>query len=92
MTSNELSQWSVYIVTCSDGTLYTGITTDISRRINEHNNSPRGAKYTRSRRPVMLLASRQVSNRSAALRCEWFVKQQSKSNKVTTLLSWCEQQ
>ena len=92
MSSNKLSQWSVYIVICADNSLYTGVTTNISRRINEHNNSPRGAKYTRSRRPVTLLASRQVSNRSAALQCELFVKQQSRSNKVTTLLSWCDQQ
>ena len=47
--------WHVYIVECADGTYYTGITTDVDRRINEHNYSFRSAKYTRSRRPVRLV-------------------------------------
>ncbi len=44
----------VYIVECSDGTYYTGYTTDVKRRLKEHNESPKGAKYTRARRPVTL--------------------------------------
>ena len=44
--------WYLYVVRCSDDTLYTGITTDPKRRLEEHNTSDRGAKYTRSRRPV----------------------------------------
>lgn len=47
--------WYVYIAECSDKSLYTGITTDIDRRISEHNNSNKGAKYTKSRQPVELV-------------------------------------
>jgi putative endonuclease len=47
--------WYVYILECKDKTFYTGITTDLERRIKEHNNSLLGAKYTKSRRPVKLV-------------------------------------
>ena len=47
------SEWCVYIVECADGTLYTGITNDLERRLDEHN-AGTGARYTRSRRPVVL--------------------------------------
>ena len=47
--------WSLYVVKCADDSLYTGITTDVVRRINEHNYSRKGAKYTRVRRPVELV-------------------------------------
>tara|TARA_B100000131_G_scaffold213207_1_gene204991 strand:- start:11780 stop:12067 length:288 start_codon:yes stop_codon:yes gene_type:complete len=49
------ANWFVYVVKCSDESLYCGITTDISRRVHEHNFSKRAAKYTRSRRPVSLV-------------------------------------
>lgn len=51
-----MPDWFLYTCECSDGTIYTGITTDVKRRIREHNNSKRGARYTRRRRPVTLLA------------------------------------
>ncbi|TBR17661.1 GIY-YIG nuclease family protein, partial [bacterium] len=47
--------WSLYIVKCSDKTLYTGITTDISRRVKEHNSTKKGAFYTKNKRPVKLV-------------------------------------
>jgi len=59
---------------CSDGTLYTGITTDLERRLDEHNNSPKGAKYTRARRPVTLVYSEELDNRSLASKREYFIK------------------
>ena len=59
---------------CSDGTLYTGITTDLERRIDEHNHSAKGAKYTRARRPVLLVYSEEVENRSLASKREYFIK------------------
>ena len=59
---------------CSDGTLYTGITTDIERRLDEHNNSPKGAKYTRARRPVALVYSEELESRSEASKREYFIK------------------
>ncbi len=73
--------WHVYIVKCRDNTLYTGITTDIERRLNEHNNSTLGARYTRSRRPVKLHYYEQVSSRSAALKREIQIKKFSSKKK-----------
>ena len=63
-------KWVVYIVRCADSSFYTGVTTDVDRRVREHNFSKRGAKYTRSRRPVVLVAKCFVKNRSQALRLE----------------------
>ncbi|MEE9357372.1 GIY-YIG nuclease family protein [Candidatus Vondammii sp. HM_W22] len=67
--------WYVYIVRCSDDTLYTGITTDLERRTHEHNHSPQGARYTRARRPVCLVHSEPAASRSEACRREWQIKQ-----------------
>jgi putative endonuclease len=64
----------VYIVQCSDQTYYTGITTDISRRIDEHNNSDKGAKYTRARRPVTLIYQESCEDKSSALKRERVIK------------------
>ena len=74
--------WFVYILRCSDGSLYTGITTGIKRRIEEHNSSPLGAKYTRGRRPVVLLYEEMLASRSAALKKEHVIKRLSKSQKI----------
>ena len=70
-----------YIVRCSDNSLYTGITTDLVRRVNEHNTSPKGAKYTRGRRPVVLQYSETYNDRSSAMSREYQIKQLSKSQK-----------
>jgi putative endonuclease len=78
--------WVVYIVKCSDGSFYTGITTDITRRVKEHNGSKRGAKYTRSRRPVALIAKCLVKDRSSALRLESKIKSLKREKKVAYLL------
>jgi putative endonuclease len=72
----------VYIVQCSDNTLYTGITKDIDRRTKEHNTSSRGAKYTRSRRPVILVYSKAAGTRSDALREEYRIKKLSRIQKL----------
>jgi putative endonuclease len=78
--------WFVYIVECSDGTLYCGITCDLERRVNEHNGlQPGGAKYTRSRRPVRLVSNATFQNRSEALKAEYEVKKIRKDKKVQTL-------
>ena len=65
--------WFVYIAECSDATLYTGITTDLIRRIATHN-AGSGARYTRSRRPITLVYSEPAQDRSAALRREYAIK------------------
>ena len=62
--------WYMYVVQCSDETLYTGITTDIQRRIREHNHSKRGAKYTRRRRPTKIILLEPHPDRSSAMRAE----------------------
>ena len=77
--------WSVYILECADGTLYTGITTSLDRRLLEHNETSKGAKYTRSRRPVKLVAFCFVKDRSAALKLESKVKSLKKSEKIAYL-------
>ena len=64
----------VYILKCSDNSLYTGITTDLTRRVEEHNYSPKGAKYTRVRRPVELVYSEECGDRSVASKREYQIK------------------
>lgn len=71
-----------YIVKCADSTLYAGITTDLGRRIDEHNNSDLGAKYTRTRRPVKLVYSQKFKTRSKACQREAEIKQMSRQEKL----------
>ncbi len=75
-------EYFVYIVKCSDETLYTGIATDIHRRLDEHNNSSKGAKYTRVRRPVELVYFEVCEDRSSATKREYFIKKLSKKKKL----------
>ena len=72
----------VYIIQCNDQTLYTGITTDLDRRIKEHNNSKLGAKYTKIRRPVRLVYSKDFINRSEASKEESRIKKLSHQQKI----------
>jgi len=74
--------WFLYIVQCRDETLYTGITTDISRRINEHNNTKKGAFYTRNKTPVKLVYHEEVPGRSVALRRETQIKRLTRKEKL----------
>jgi putative endonuclease len=72
--------WFVYLVRCTDRSLYTGVTTDVQRRIIEHNEG-RGARYTRSRGPVALVYLETVADRSAALRREHEIKRMTAAGK-----------
>lgn len=76
------NMWFIYILECSDKTLYTGITTDVERRTLEHNISSKGAKYTRVRRPVRLVYSESTANRSTASKRENEIKKLSRSSKL----------
>jgi len=76
-----IKSWYVYLLKCSDNSYYTGITTDLKRRLTEHNNSVKGAKYTRSRRPVELLCFFSVSSRSEACKEELKIKKMKRSDK-----------
>ena len=79
-------KWFVYLLECCDGTLYCGITCDLGRRLDEHNGIlPGGARYTRNRRPVQLVASVAVENRSEASKLEYLVKKTSKDRKISVL-------
>lgn len=79
--------WHVYIVRCADDTLYTGTTTDVIRRLAQHN-AGTGAKYTRGRGPVELLVSKETQTRSEALKLEAYIKRCDKDDKVRTLDEW----
>jgi len=73
--------WQVYIVRCADTTLYTGIARDLQKRIDEHNHGRLAARYTRSRRPVVLVYAETCDSRSQALRREIAIKKLSRSDK-----------
>jgi putative endonuclease len=79
----------VYIVSCADDTLYTGITTEVERRIQEHNNTVRGAKYTHARRPVSLVYQEGCESRSAALKKEAEIKRMTRMAKLD-LIAQCD--
>ena len=89
MSSSD-DRWSVYIVQCADGSLYTGVTTDVHRRVREHNKSKKGAKYTRPRRPVHLLCSLGSLTQSKALKLECEIKSLKKSQKVQRMAELLE--
>ncbi|MBU1018747.1 MAG: GIY-YIG nuclease family protein [Patescibacteria group bacterium] len=74
--------WHVYILKCADGTLYTGITTDLDRRIREHNFSKKSAKYTSGRRPVQLMYSSIFKNKKQASKEEYRIKTLTRKQKL----------
>jgi putative endonuclease len=73
--------WTVYVVRCCDGSLYTGITNDLERRLGAHNGK-RGGKYTRSRAPVKLLYSEKKRTRGTATRREMAIKALTRVRKL----------
>ncbi len=75
----------VYIVECSDKTLYTGWTSNIEKRIQEHNSGKDGAKYTRARRPVKLAYVESFSSLSGALKREVRIKRLSRAEKLVLI-------
>ncbi len=79
--------WFVYIVECADGTLYTGVTTDIERRMDEHNSDRLGAKYTSARRPVNLRYSERCDDRSFACKREAEIKKLKRNQKWAVINS-----
>jgi predicted GIY-YIG superfamily endonuclease len=82
-THSKRKAYFVYIVRCRDGTFYTGIADDVKRRVGVHNgDGTAGAKYTRSRRPVVLVYSLRVKDRGTALRREYALKQLTRIEKL----------
>ena len=82
--TGDTGRWWVYLVRCADGTLYCGITNNLERRLAAHN-SGRGAKYTRSRRPVTLIYREPCPDRPAALRREAAIKALTRTQKLALL-------
>lgn len=78
--------YCLYILQCNDGTFYTGITLDIDKRILEHNTSPKGAKYTHSRRPVTLAYSETCECKSTALKREIAIKKMTRLQKERLII------
>ncbi len=72
--------WSVYILHCGDGSLYTGVAVDVAARLEVHR-SGRGAKYTRGRGPLELVYAEECGSHSEALKREWAIKELSREEK-----------
>ena len=77
----QSKRWFVYLLKCGDGTLYCGITNDLEKRIAAHN-CGKGARYTRTRGPVLVVWTRRCNSRSKALQIEYATKQLSKAQKL----------
>lgn len=92
MTTEENKKWFLYVVECTDEkrSLYCGVTTDVERRVQEHNKSKRGAKYTRARRPVYLFFVEEHGGRSSALKAEAAFKRLDRQQKYAYMARVCE--
>ena len=77
--------WYIYILRCSDNSLYTGVTTDLERRLKQHNDGAKGARYTRTRRPVSLAYAETANDRSEAQRREAAIKQLNPAQKEAVI-------
>lgn len=87
--TNDAHGWFVYMVRCADQSLYTGITTDVIRRVREHNSGSRlASRYTRSRQPVCLVYQEAVSSRADATRREVEIKRLARVAKEGLILSY----
>ncbi len=86
------TRWQVYLLHCNDDSLYTGITTDLDRRLAEHNGELQGgARYTSGRRPVKLLYSESCESRSSATKRELAIKQMPRKAKLVMAKQTTEQ-
>jgi len=74
-------RWVVYVARCADDTLYCGITNDLDARVSAHN-AGKGARYTRTRRPIEILLVRRCATKGRALRLEWRIKQLTREEKL----------
>ena len=83
MSGEDVATWFVYLVRCADGSFYTGVTTNLARRLRQHNGEiAGGAGYTRGRRPVCLVWSEACIDRSHAQRREYVVRKSPRSMKL----------
>jgi len=82
-------EYSLYIVRCNDGSLYTGIAIDVERRIREHESGSRGAKYLRGKGPLQLVFSAALGDRGTAQQVEYRVKQLERDRKEALIAGQC---
>ena len=87
MSMSNKIDWFVYILECNDKTLYTGITNNLEKRIEQHNHGQEAAKYTRARRPVKCVYHEIQKNRSTATKREMAIKQLSRAKKIELIKS-----
>jgi putative endonuclease len=79
------NDWSVYMLRCADNTLYTGVTNNIDKRVHAHNTAPTGAKYTKARRPVVLVYQEDSFTRGEALKREAVLRKLPRQTKLLLL-------
>lgn len=84
--TGNMQLWFVYLLRCADNSLYCGITTDVKRRLTQHN-SGTASKYTRSRLPVSLETYTEIANKSQALKLELLIKKMKSNKKISYLKS-----
>ena len=85
----QASTWYLYLIRCANGHLYTGITTDVARRFNEHqSSSPKAAKYLRGKGPLTLVYTQSLSDKSAAAKAEYQLKQLPRNVKLALVASY----
>lgn len=83
---SESKTWKVYLLRCSDNTLYCGVTNDLSRRLRQHNGElVGGAKYTKYRRPCEVVLTEDFEDKSSAIKREFAIKQLSRAQKLSLL-------
>ena len=82
--------WTVYIIRCDDNSLYTGVTTALERRFQEHLNHPRGAKYFNGRKPMEVVYSENDHTRSSALQREAAIKKLSRDEKLCLIAKYSD--
>ena len=83
----EKEVYYVYILECADGTLYTGYTNDLEKRLWKHNESKEGAKYTRSRRPCKLIYHEEYATKQEALKREHYIKHEMRKDEKMALIA-----
>lgn len=82
-----MKPWYLYLVRCGDGSIYTGVSTDVSRRLAEHQSGRgKGARYLRGRGPLTLARKIRVGDKSTAFKLEWRVKKFSRTRKVDLIV------
>ena len=86
---NSTSQWFVYMIRASDDSLYTGVTTDVERRFNEHCSPLKGARFFRGRQPVKVVYSETHPDRSSAQRRESDIKKLTRDLKLKLIAENC---